>query len=126
MLSLSAASQPVSYTHLGYETVSRVTTRALFALTAGQPPARQGEIPIIVFNPHPFPVTRTVECEFMLADQNWKKEFTLPVVMKDGVPIPSQPEKEASNLNLDWRKRVSLSLIHIWQAEPRCDPARRG
>lgn len=93
----------------GYETVSRVMTRALFALTGGQAPARQGEIPIIVFNPHPFPVTRTVECEFMLADQNWKKEFTLPVVMKDGVPIPSQPEKEASNLNLDWRKRVSFT-----------------
>ena len=45
----------------------------------------------------------------MLADQSWEPEFTMPEVMKDGVRVPSQPEKEASNLNLDWRKRVSFT-----------------
>jgi len=90
----------------GLEILSRVKTRAFFALSTGQPVAAEGKIPILVYNPHPFPVTGIFECEFMLADQNWKDEFTLPVVHAGGRRIPSQAEKELSNLNLDWRKRT--------------------
>ncbi|MCQ6561380.1 glycoside hydrolase family 38 N-terminal domain-containing protein [Paenibacillus mendelii] len=90
----------------GLEILSRLKARAFFALASGQAVAGPGEYPILAYNPHPFPVRGIWECEFMLEDQNWKEEFTMPVVFKDGVRIPSQPEKEESNLNLDWRKKV--------------------
>ena len=93
----------------GLESVSRLKARAFFALAAGQPAAREGEYPILIYNPHPYPVTGVFECEFMLADQNWKEEFSSPVVYQGGVSLPSQPEKENSNISLDWRKRVAFA-----------------
>ncbi|SFS50153.1 alpha-mannosidase [Paenibacillus sp. BC26] len=90
----------------GLEIVSRLKARAFFALASGQPKAEEGEYPILIYNPHPFPVSGVFACEFMLADQNWKDEFSMPVVYQDGKRIPSQPEKEHSNINLDWRKRA--------------------
>ena len=90
----------------GLEILSRIRARAFFALAQGQPGAKPGEIPILVYNPHPFPVRTIIECEFQLADVNWKDQFTLPTVFRNGRPVPSQPEKEFSNLALDWRKRV--------------------
>lgn len=95
----------------GLEIVSRLKARAFFALASGQRKAADGEYPILIYNPHPYPVTGIFACEFMLADQNWKDEFSMPVVYRDGERIPSQPEKEHSNINLDWRKRV------VFQAE---------
>ncbi|WP_221469117.1 glycoside hydrolase family 38 N-terminal domain-containing protein [Cohnella nanjingensis] len=90
----------------GLETASRLKARAFFALASGQEKAAEGEYPILVYNPHPYPVRGVFACEFMLADQNWKEEFSQPVVYREGERLPSQPEKEYSNLNLDWRKRV--------------------
>ena len=103
--------QPVEETSLriidhGLETLARLKARAFFALSGGQKAAADGEIPIMVYNPHPYPVDAIVTCEFMLPDQNWAEEFTLPVVYQDGVRLPSQPEKENSNISLDWRKRT--------------------
>ncbi|SEB86974.1 alpha-mannosidase [Paenibacillus sp. GP183] len=95
----------------GLEIISRLKARAFFALASGQKKAEEGEIPILIYNPHPYKVRGAFECEFQLADQNWKDEFSMPVVYKDGVRIASQAEKELSNLNLDWRKRV------VFQAE---------
>ncbi|OCT15724.1 alpha-mannosidase [Paenibacillus pectinilyticus] len=90
----------------GLEIASRLKARAFFALSSGQQEAGEGEYPILVYNPHPYPVRGVFECEFMLADQNWQDQFSMPVVYQDGVRIPSQAEKEHSNLSLDWRKRV--------------------
>ncbi|MHB1630148.1 MAG: glycoside hydrolase family 38 N-terminal domain-containing protein, partial [Bacilli bacterium] len=103
--------QPVEETSLrlldhGLEIVSRAKARMFFALSDGQEMAAEGDIPILVYNPHPYSVRGVVECEFQLQDQNWNDEFSNPVVFCNGVHIPSQPEKELSNLNLDWRKRV--------------------
>jgi len=103
--------QPVEETSLrvishGQEILSRLRARAFFALSAGQKPAVPGEIPILVYNPFPFKITQEIACEFMLADQNWKEEFTDVAVYRDGVLLPCQVEKEESNLPLDWRKRV--------------------
>lgn len=95
----------------GLELVSRARTRAFFALASGQRAADEGEIPILVYNPHPFPVPATVECEFQLADQNWTDEYTDVAVSQDGVSVPAQVEKEEGNLNLDWRKRVVFSAM---------------
>ena len=90
----------------GLEILSRLKARAFFALASGQPKAAEGEIPILVYNPHPYAVQRDVSCEFQLADQNWEPTFTLPTVYQGDAELPSQVEKELSNLNLDWRKRV--------------------
>ena len=90
------------------EILSRVKARAFFALADGQRKAQSDEIPILVYNPHPYEVDGTFECEFMLWDQNWNVEFSQPVVYYNGEKIPSQAEKEMSNLPLDWRKRVAF------------------
>jgi alpha-mannosidase len=86
--------------------VSRLKARAFFALASGQNKAEEGDIPILVYNPHPYKVEGIFECEFQLPDQNWNEEFSLPVVYSNGVRIASQAEQELSNLNLDWRKRA--------------------
>ncbi len=90
----------------GLEILSRVRARAFFALAAGQPPAVEGEIPVLVYNPHPYPVDAMVECEFQLADQNWGDDFTIATAYQGEQPLPTQVEQEMSSLNLDWRKRV--------------------
>lgn len=92
----------------GLELTSRIQARAFFALAGGQERAKEGEIPILIYNPHPFRVRGIFECEFMLANQNWAKEFTMAKVFRNNMKIPSQPEKEASNVNLDWRKKVAF------------------
>jgi len=81
--------QPVEETslrllHHGLEMLSQVRARAFFALAQGQPRAAEGEIPILVYNPHPFPVHATVECEFQLADINWSDEYTQVVATRNG------------------------------------------
>ncbi len=88
------------------EILSRLRVKAFLALAGGEPEAAEGEIPVLVYNPHPWSVSEDIVCEFMLADQNWSDNFTLPVAYRDGVKLPSQCEKECSNIPLDWRKRV--------------------
>lgn len=88
------------------ESLARIKARAFFALAGGQPKAAKDRIPILVYNPHPYPVRAIVECELQLADQNWADTFTRIDVWRNNKPIAAQVEKEVSNLNLDWRKRV--------------------
>ncbi len=95
----------------GLELVSRCKARAFFALASGQPKGKPGEIPILVYNPHPFPVRTQVECEFNLADANWDEQFTTATAYAGGTALPSQVEQQHSSLNLDWRKRI------VFQAE---------
>lgn len=106
----------------GLEILSRIRTKAFFALCAGQPKAQNGEIPILVYNPHPYPVETIVECEFQLADQNWNDgEFTDVQVYADGKRLPTQVEKEYSNLTLDWRKHVVFQAVLAPSAISRFD-----
>jgi len=92
----------------GLEILSRAKAQAFFTLAQGQPVAQENEIPILVYNPHPYPVDAIVECEFQLADQNWGSDFTVAVAHRAGKPLPTQVEQESSNLNLDWRKKVAF------------------
>ncbi|MCQ2431633.1 MAG: alpha-mannosidase [Clostridia bacterium] len=89
---------------------SRLRARAYFAMSAAEPKAKEGEYPILVFNPHPYLWETEIICEFSLADQNWNEDniahFT--VLDADGNPVPWQMVKEESNLNLDWRKRLVI------------------
>ena len=88
--------------------LNRLRAKAYFALTSTQKKAKDGEYPFLVFNPHPYEWDTEVECEFTLADQNWKTDIvsSLRVVDENGAEVPFQFIKEESNLNLDWRKRV--------------------
>jgi len=88
------------------EILSRVRARTFFTLASGQPKPKEGEIPIMVYNPHPFPVRAVIECEFQLPDSQWGEQFTVPIVQQNGVALPCQVEQELGNLNLDWRKRA--------------------
>ncbi len=92
----------------GSEIVERYKNKAFFRLCSGQPKAKDGEIPVLVFNPHPYKVVQDVEVEFQLQDQNWNdNEVTMVRVRdKNGSYLPSQNEKEACTFSLDWRKRV--------------------
>ncbi|KAI7260393.1 hypothetical protein KC345_g10079 [Hortaea werneckii] len=90
----------------GLEITARLKARAFFALAAGQTKAALKEYPILIYNPHPYAVTGVFECEFMLEDQNWNEGFSMPVVYQGEERLSCQPEKERSNIPLDWRKRV--------------------
>lgn len=90
----------------GLEETSVARARAFFALSDGEERAAEGEYPILVYNPHPFETEAVIETEFMLSDQNYKHEFSLPIVYQNGNRLPSQPEKENSNIPIDWRKKV--------------------
>ena len=92
----------------GSEIAEKYKTKAFFKLCEGQSKAKDGEIPVLVFNPHPYKIVQDIEVEFQLQDQNWNEnEVTVVKVRdKDGNYLPSQNEKEACTFSLDWRKRV--------------------
>lgn len=90
----------------GLEILSRLKARAFFALASGEPKAAADEIPIFVFNPHSYPVRTLIECEFEPWEPNFEKTFWNPRIYARGQALPSQAEKEESNLSVEWRKRV--------------------
>ena len=90
----------------GLEEVRREKSRVYFAMLRQEDAARPGSYPIFVMNPNPYPVRAVVGCEVQLADQNWSETNTYFQVVDGNSEVSSQMEKEESNLNLDWRKRV--------------------
>jgi alpha-mannosidase len=92
----------------GLDIADRLRARAFFALLAGQPPAADGEYPVYVHNPHPFPVASIVVCEFQPPEPNtltgriMSPELELP----GGTHVPFQVEKESCNIQVDQRKRL--------------------
>ena len=94
----------------GEEIADRLYNKAFFKLCEGQPKAAEGEIPILVFNPHPYEIEGEFEVEFMLQNQNWNEgEQTLAVVYdQNGNRLPSQNEKPQATFSLDWIEKVSF------------------
>jgi len=90
----------------GLTLAARVKTRAFFALAAGQAPGREGTHPILVFNPHPFPVRTLVECEMQPAWPDREEQYGIPLVTGGRRRLPAQAEKQECNINEDHRKRV--------------------
>ena len=88
------------------EIIGKLKAHAFFALASGQKKAKQDQIPIIIYNPHPFASRQIVECEFQLSDFSDTRIFTQVYVYHNGKPIASQLEQELSNLPVDWRKRI--------------------
>ncbi len=89
----------------GLELLSRLKARAFFAHAAGQPKAEGDTIPVLVYNPHPYPVDTVVSCEFNLPDRHDEAVFIDFNAAMNGVPVLCQVEKEAGNIPLEWRKR---------------------
>ncbi|RKY05799.1 MAG: alpha-mannosidase [Planctomycetota bacterium] len=107
--------QPVEESSLrmldhGLEIISRIKAGAFFALGGGQPKAKAGQIPIMVYNPHPYRVRQLIECEFNLPDfgglDGGLDDYTAVNVLYKGSQLPCQVEQELSNVPFDWRKRV--------------------
>jgi len=90
----------------GLEIASRVKARAFFALAAAEAKPKDGEIPIFVYNPHPFRIRTIVECELQDREPNYDGGFLRPKITRNGRALPSQPEKELCNLSLEWRKKA--------------------
>jgi len=92
----------------GLEILSRLRTRAFFALLNGEPQAEEGEFPLFVYNPHPHPVEETLVFEFQPPEPNPRPDvFWLPEVRDaHGKTMVCQLEKESSNIRNDHRKRV--------------------
>ena len=98
----------IRYLNHGLLEAERVKVKSYFALSKMQSPAKEGEYPVVVFNPHPYELCDNVECEFTLADQNWDENTYSRITVQDGEgnSVPYQVIKEESNLTLDWRKRI--------------------
>ncbi len=91
----------------GIDIVTDIITKSMLFLMRGEQKAADGDIPILVYNPHPFPLDTIIEAEFNLPDQNKDREqWVFPRVYHNDQPVSCQVEHEASNFNVDWRKRV--------------------
>lgn len=92
----------------GEELADKLFTQAFFKLCDGQEKAPDGQIPIMAYNPHPYPITRDFEVGFMLANQNWNEnEVTVAQVYDEqGNPLPTQNIKPDCTFNLDWIEKV--------------------
>lgn len=92
----------------GEEILDRLISKAFFKLCKGQKKAKEGEIPVLVYNPHPYSVEGDFVVEFQMAEQNHPSNgiYSVKVRNENGEYIPSQVEQEASAHGMDWRKRV--------------------
>ncbi len=90
----------------GLEIMSRTKHSSALALARGERRVEDGTSVILFYNPHPYDITGVFECETGLPKQNWTTDFMYPVVTFNGEEIPCQAEKESSNFNIDWRKKV--------------------
>ncbi len=96
--------------HFGEELVDQLYEKAFFCLCKGQKKAREGEIPILLFNPHPYAVEGDFEVGFILQNQNWNAdEYTYATVYSaSGEELATQNEKPDSTFHLDWPKKISF------------------
>lgn len=96
----------------GLELLSRIKTRAFFALASGQEKAEEGMIPLLAYNPHPYPVEGIWECEFHMNQTFSRKHFLVaPHLYRDGAEIPCQLEQEESQMPMQWRRKVVFRAV---------------
>ena len=104
----SAETDAVRLLNYGEEIADNLINKAFFKLCEGQEKAKEGQIPILVYNPHPYPVKADFEVEFQPAEPNYSDDFIKIVKMYDetGKEIPCQTEKPECMMNWDWRKKA--------------------
>lgn len=95
----------------GIASAEQLITKSFIKLCAGQVRAKDGEIPVVAYNPHPYPVSCDFDVEFNLASQNWNEnEYTFAEVYDEkGNRIPSQTVTPECSMRLDWRKHVTFT-----------------
>lgn len=100
--------QEIARLEHGIHIADKLIMRAFMLLCSGQKKAVDGEIPVMVYNPHPYTVKENIAFEFNLSNQNWNdNEYTYAKVYdENGKELPTQNEKPECTMNLDWRKRV--------------------
>lgn len=94
--------------HHGMEILERLKSKAFMANLSGQTEAQEDEFPLLLFNPHPFDLEQTVVVEFQAQEPNFDEDYKqVPDILDPGGKlIPSQVEKESSNIVQDHRKRL--------------------
>ncbi len=104
----TAEEQEIARLNYGITVADKLITRAFIKLCSGQKKAVDGEIPVMVYNPHPYPVKENITFEFNLSNQNWNEgEYTFAKVYdENGNELPTQNEKPECTMSLDWRKKV--------------------
>jgi len=92
------------------EIVDKLSNKAFLKICEGQKAAKEGTIPVLVFNPHPYEIEGDFEVGFMLQNQNWNEdEVTLVTVYDEqGNAVACQNEKPDCTFNLDWIEKVSF------------------
>lgn len=102
----------------GITTADKLITKNFFALCAEQKRPKDGEIPVIAYNPHPYPIKCDFDAEFSLASQNWNEgEYTIAEVYdENGQRLPSQTINPECSMKLDWRKHIAFTA----NLEPCC------
>ena len=84
--------------------------KAFFRLCAGQKKAKDKEIPVLVFNPHPYEIEGDFQVEFLLGEINEaEEEYTIARVYdENGEFLPTQNEKPYATMHRDWTKRIAF------------------
>ncbi|MFI4910515.1 MAG: glycoside hydrolase family 38 C-terminal domain-containing protein [Sedimentisphaeraceae bacterium JB056] len=95
----------------GLDVISRLKMRAFFNLASGQKKAKDGYIPVMVYNPHPFETEQIVECEFNLHDFKERDDYHDIEVYQGKKSITSQVEYEASTIYKQWRKHLVFNAM---------------
>ncbi len=90
----------------GLDIAESIKTDAFYHLSYGQPKGERRIIPLLVYNPTPYTREFIIDNEFTMADQNYTEKFNDVKVWQGNKLLPSQLEKETSNIPIDWRKRV--------------------
>jgi len=95
----------------GLDTASKLKMRAFFKLASGQKKAKDGYIPVMAYNPHPFACEQIIECEFNLHDFCERDEYCDIEVYSGGKKVCSQVEYESSSICKQWRKHIVLKTV---------------
>ncbi len=92
----------------GLYILSEEKMKAFMLLSEGEESVEDGSSVVLVYNPHPFPVSDVFSFECGLPRQNWDSTFQTPKAYLNGVLLPTQSEMESSHFCIDWRKKVTV------------------
>lgn len=92
----------------GLYILSQAKMKAFTALAEGEESVEDDTSVVLVYNPHPFPVSGAISFECGLPRQNWDSTFYMTKAYLNGKLLPTQSEMESSHFCIDWRKKVTV------------------
>lgn len=108
----SALEDSICHIDRGLDILQQEKTKAFFSLAKGQTKAEEGSIPLLVFNPHPYPIEGIFGCEFHMNQTFSRKQFLVnPHLYHNGKEIPCQLEQEESQMPMQWRRKVVFHAV---------------